>query len=277
MLLPHLPLAASLAVFVACAAAIWIAGVSLSNYTEVLSHRLHLGAALGGLVLLAVATNLPEIAITITAAANGQIDIAVSNILGGIAIQTVVLVALDAFGVPVKRPLTYQAASLLLVLEGAVVVAILLVCVMGAQLPANAIAFRLTPDVVAIAVIWIVGLVLTQKAAALAPLARQRRRAGHAARAARPLDQEARGGGDAEGREHPPGRVGVRGRRGRHARGRQPARGERQPGRQLARGVRSSLRRDRAGGGDGDPRALERHHRRAERRLPARLWRHLRR
>ena len=169
MLLPHLPLAASLAICVACAAAIWIAGVSLSNYTDVLSHRLHLGAALGGLVLLAVATNLPEIAITITAAANGQIDIAVSNILGGIAIQTVVLVALDAFGVPVRRPLTYQAASLLLVLEGAVVVAILLVCVMGAQLPADAIAFRLTPDVVAIAVIWFVGLVLTQKAASSLP------------------------------------------------------------------------------------------------------------
>ena len=164
MLLPHLPLALSLAIFLACAGAIWIAGVSLSNYTDVLAHRLHLGAALGGLVLLAIATNLPEIAITVTAAANGQVDIAVSNILGGIAIQTVVLVALDAFGVRVRRPLTYQAASLALVLEGAIVVAILLACVMGAQLPKHALAFRLTPDVVAIALIWIVGLVLTQKA-----------------------------------------------------------------------------------------------------------------
>lgn len=167
MLLPSLPLWASLLVFVVCAIAIWVAGVFLSNYTDVLSERLHLGAALGGLILLAVATNLPEIAITVAAAVNGQVDVAVSNILGGIAIQTVVLVALDAFGVRVKRPLSYQAASLLLLLEGAVVVAVLSVVVMGAQLPKTAIAWRLSPDVVGIAVVWIVGLLLTQRAAKL--------------------------------------------------------------------------------------------------------------
>ena len=167
MLLPTLPLWASLLAFCLCAGAIWVAGIFLSNYTDVLSDRLHLGVALGGLILLAVATNLPEIAITITAALNGHLDVAVSNILGGIAIQTVVLVALDGFGVRVRRPLTYQAASLRLVLEGAVVVAVLAVVVMGAQLPRTAIAFRLTPDVIAIAAVWVAGLVLTQRAAKL--------------------------------------------------------------------------------------------------------------
>jgi cation:H+ antiporter len=167
MLLPSLPLWLSLLVFVCCAVAIWIAGISLSNYTDVLSDRLHLGSALGGLILLAVATNLPEIAITFTAARNGQVDVAVSNLLGGIAIQTVVLVALDAFGVRVRRPLTYQAASLQLVIEGAAVVAVLAVVVMGAQLPSSAIAFRLTPDVVAIAAVWLLGLLLTQRASTL--------------------------------------------------------------------------------------------------------------
>lgn len=98
---------------------IWVAGSFLSNNTDVLADRLHLGQALGGLILLAVATNLPEIAITYSAAASGQLAVAVSNILGGIAIQTVVLVALDAFGVRERRPLTYQAASLTLVIEGA--------------------------------------------------------------------------------------------------------------------------------------------------------------
>jgi cation:H+ antiporter len=169
VILPHLPLWASTLVFVACAVAIWLAGIQLSNYTDALADRLHLGAALGGLILLAVATNLPEIAITVTAARNGQVDVAVSNILGGIAIQTVVLAALDAFGVRVKRPLTYQAANLGLVLEGAVVVAVLVTVVMGAQLPKGAIAFRLTPDVVAIAALWLVGLVLTQRAGARLP------------------------------------------------------------------------------------------------------------
>ncbi len=134
-ILPHLPFGAELVVFVACAVAIWVAGIFLSNYTDILADRLHLGQALGGLILLAVATNLPEIAITYSAAASGQLDVAVSNILGGIAIQTVVLVALDAFGVRERRPLTYQAASLTLVIEGAVVLAVLVVVVMGTQLP----------------------------------------------------------------------------------------------------------------------------------------------
>ncbi len=40
MLLPSLPLRLSLLVFVICAMAIWIAGTSLSNYTDVLSDRL---------------------------------------------------------------------------------------------------------------------------------------------------------------------------------------------------------------------------------------------
>ena len=147
-LLPHLPFAAELLVFAASAAVIWIAGTYLSNSTSVLADRLHLGDALGGLILLAIATNLPEIAITYSAAANGQLDVAVGNILGGIAIQTVVLVALDAFGVRERRPLTYQAASLLLVLEGAVVVAVLVAVVMGTQLPKTLVLFRLSPDVV---------------------------------------------------------------------------------------------------------------------------------
>ncbi|MGB9376673.1 MAG: sodium:calcium antiporter [Mycobacteriales bacterium] len=163
-LLPTLPFWGDLAVFVLSAVVIWVAGIFLSNNTDILSIRLHLGQALGGLILLAVATNLPELAITFTAAASGQLDVAVSNILGGIAIQTVVLVALDAFGVRERRPLTYQAASLTLVIEGAVVLAVLVAVIMGTQLPSNLVRFRLSPDVVLIAAIWIVGLYLTQRA-----------------------------------------------------------------------------------------------------------------
>src|SRR3954469_15435112 len=163
-LLPDLPFWGELLVFVGSAVTIWVAGISLSNNTDVLADRLHLGQALGGLILLAVATNLPEIAITYSAAASGQLDVAVSNILGGIAIQTVVLVALDAFGVRERRPLTYQAASLTLVIEGAVVLAVLVVVVMGTQLPKDLVVARLSPDVVLIALVWGVGLVLTRRA-----------------------------------------------------------------------------------------------------------------
>jgi len=158
-----------LVVFVGSAAVIWVSGVQLSDTTDVLAERLHLGSALGGLILLAIATNLPEIAITVSAAMSHHLDVAVGNILGGIAIQTVVLVALDAFGVEVRRPLTYQAASLVLVLEGALVVLVLLIVVAGAQLPSSLLRARLTPDVVLIAAAWVVGLLLINRASGSLP------------------------------------------------------------------------------------------------------------
>src|SRR5205085_4397573 len=147
-----------LLIFVAAAGAIWAAGIQLSDQTDVLSTRLHLGSALGGLILLALATNLPEIAIVASASLAGSVGVAVGNMLGGIAIQTVVLVVLDAFGVGPGKPLTYRAASLVLVLEGLAVIAILAVVVAGTQLPANVILWRITPESVLIAVLWVVSL-----------------------------------------------------------------------------------------------------------------------
>ncbi len=153
-------------IFACAAAVVWIAGIQLSKTTDVVDDRLHLGSALGGLIVLAVATNLPEIAITVSAAVSGNLDIAVGNILGGIALQTVVIVVLDAVG---KRgtganPLTYRAASLVLVLEAVTVVAVLSVVLAGSQLPSDLMFARLTPDVVIIAALWIVGLVLVRRA-----------------------------------------------------------------------------------------------------------------
>ena len=118
-----------LALFIAAAAVVWVAGTRLSGTTDVLSSRFGLGEALGGLILLAIATNLPELAITVSAALRHDLGIAIGNILGGVAIQTVVLVILDQFGVRQKHPLSYLAASLLLVLEGLLVIAVLVVAI----------------------------------------------------------------------------------------------------------------------------------------------------
>ena len=161
-----LPLWLLVVVFVAGAAVIWVAGIQLSKTTDVLDARLHLGSALGGLIVLAVATNLPEIAITVSAGLSGSIEVAAGNILGGIALQTVVIAVLDALGKRGKgvKPITYRAASLTLVLEAVVVVAVLGVVIAGSQLPPDLVVARLTPDVVLIAAIWLVGLFLVQRA-----------------------------------------------------------------------------------------------------------------
>jgi cation:H+ antiporter len=152
-----------LAIFAACAGVIWVAGVKLADTTDILSSRLHLGKALGGIIVLAIATNLPELAITISAALAGNLGVAVGNILGGIAIQTLVLVAMDV-AMKEKVPLTYRAASLALVIEAVLVVAVLIVSIMATQLPGSLIAARLTPGVVTIAILWLIGIWLSGKA-----------------------------------------------------------------------------------------------------------------
>jgi cation:H+ antiporter len=158
------PLSALALVFALAAGAVWVAGIRLSDATDVLLERFGLGQALGGLILLAVVTNLPEIAITASASLSGELGIAVGNILGGIAIQTAVLVLVDVFGVRGGHSLSYRAASLSLVLEGTLVIIVLAVTVMSSQLPSSLIFGRVTPGGLLILVCWVVGIVLLYEA-----------------------------------------------------------------------------------------------------------------
>lgn len=151
-------------IFIFASMVIWIAGVHLSETTDIIDTRFHLGQAFGGLVFLAFTTNLPEISIVLSASLTNNIEIAIGNILGGIAIQTVVLVFLDGFGLHRKAALTYQADSLQLVLEGVLVIAILLICIMATQLPKSIIFARLAPGDLLIVISWLIGLWLIYKA-----------------------------------------------------------------------------------------------------------------
>jgi cation:H+ antiporter len=160
--LSSLPAALLVLIFVASAAVIWVAGIELSSTTDALDAHFGLGSAMGGLIILSIATNLPEIVITVTAAASGKLDLAVGNLLGGIAIQTLVLAVLDV-GVGARTTLTYIAASLLLVIEGVVVVAVTVSAIMAAQLPASVNVGGISPASVAIAALWVGGLFLIAK------------------------------------------------------------------------------------------------------------------
>lgn len=151
-------------IFLAAATAVWFAGIQLSNTTDVFDSRFNFGDALGGLIFLAIATNLPEMAIVVSASLTHNLGIAIGNILGGIAIQTVVLVILDGFGLGHKAAFTYKAASLQLVLEGIFVICILVICIMGTQLPQSIIFARLAPVDLMLVPTWLMGLWLVNKA-----------------------------------------------------------------------------------------------------------------
>ena len=121
--------------FIVCALLIWVFGIKLSKAIDEIVNHYGWGEAIGGIVFLAIITNLPEIAITAVAAFNHDYDIAVSNILGGIAIQTAVLVLIDIYGVGRKAPLTLKGHSKILLFEGLSVIIILSLVIAANKFP----------------------------------------------------------------------------------------------------------------------------------------------
>lgn len=145
-------------VFLLGAIATWVAGVALSKTTDALDVRLGLGEDLGGIVLLAVAGSLPELAITVSAAAQGKLGVAAGNLIGGIAIQTMVLAICD-LSAGGKQPLTFLVGALTPVLEGLLVVLVVAGVLMGALLsPSIAIGGVVSPASIAIVVVWVLGV-----------------------------------------------------------------------------------------------------------------------
>jgi len=153
-----------LAIFGISAVAVWFAGIKLSGAADILTTHFKLGEALGGMILLAIVTNLPEIAITVSASLQNNMELAIGNILGGIAIQTVVLVLLDVFGLGKQAPLTFRAASLVLVLEGIMVITVLTLVVVGNQFSTSLIFLGVSPIEVAIVLVWLAGIYMIGKA-----------------------------------------------------------------------------------------------------------------
>jgi cation:H+ antiporter len=149
---------ALLVIFLAAALATWVAGVNLAKATDLLDDRYGLGEALGGMILLSVAGSLPELAITISAAVAGNLGMAAGNLIGGVAMQTFVLVIADRF-VRGDRPLSTAAASLVPALEGLLVIAVVCVTVMSAVLPSSASIGPLGVGAIGIVVIWVIGIV----------------------------------------------------------------------------------------------------------------------
>lgn len=145
-------------IFIAASGVTWVAGIALSKTTDALDVRLGFGQELGGIILLAIAGSLPEVAITVSAAADGNLQLAAGNLIGGIAVQTLVLVLCD-FAVGPERPLTFLVGALTPVLEGLLVVLVVSAVLMGALLPpTTAIGGVVSPASLAIVVIWSIGI-----------------------------------------------------------------------------------------------------------------------
>jgi cation:H+ antiporter len=153
---------AILGLFLFASLATWAAGLVLADTTDVLEDRFQLGEALGGLILLGFAGTLPEIAITVSAAQSGNLGLATGNLLGGIAIQTLVLVLLDAVSRS-PTPLTSLSTVLEPIVEALLVILLLTIALFGHLLPVSVAIGPVSPTSVLLVVVWFGGVLLLNR------------------------------------------------------------------------------------------------------------------
>lgn len=84
-----------LLLFAVLSAVVMVAGTLLSSYADVLAVRTGVGRTMGGLLLLASVTSLPELSVDCKAAWIGQPDIAVGAVLGSSIFNLLILGTLD--------------------------------------------------------------------------------------------------------------------------------------------------------------------------------------
>lgn len=90
------PILLTLTLFIAAALVILIVGVRLAGLADTLADRTGLGEAVFGGVLLGATTSASGAVTSMAAAAAGDVDLAYSNAIGGIAVQTAFLAVADA-------------------------------------------------------------------------------------------------------------------------------------------------------------------------------------
>ncbi|MEP1381059.1 MAG: hypothetical protein ABJK93_17150 [Paracoccaceae bacterium] len=128
MQMPAATLFQSLMIFSGCAACVWIAGARLAYLADALADRFKLAKSLVGLLLLSLATSLPEVATTLTAAMQQSRDLVLNNLFGGITLQTAILAMADFWArgpitnYPRKANHALEATLLVLLLSVALII-----------------------------------------------------------------------------------------------------------------------------------------------------------
>ncbi len=132
-LLDQLSLVAALLLFAVCALVIGIVGTRLTGIVDDLADRTGLGEAIAGAVLLGMATSLSGIVVSVSAALADRPTLAVSNALGGIAVQTLFLSIADI--THRRANLEHAAASLGNLMQGGLLLCLLSLVLVGRFAP----------------------------------------------------------------------------------------------------------------------------------------------
>lgn len=117
------PLWANVAAFVIAALVVWRAGTRVARYADAIQERTGAGEALVGMLLLGFITALPELGVTLTASYAGNAQLAVNNLLGGMALNVAILASADAL--MRREALTATLGSPMPLLQGTLLVLLL--------------------------------------------------------------------------------------------------------------------------------------------------------
>ena len=120
-------------VLLVCAAIITVAGTRITGVVDQLADRTGIGEAAAGAVLLGASTSLGGSVLSVTAAWNGHAELAVSNALGGIAVQTFFLAVADM--VYRRANLEHAAASLPNMMQNGLLICLLALILFAPYLP----------------------------------------------------------------------------------------------------------------------------------------------
>ena len=128
MALPVTSTLESVLLFLLSACVVWVSGARLAYLADTLAERFQLAKSLVGLLVLSLATSLPEVATTLTAAVQQARDLVLNNLFGGVALQTAILAMSDFWArgpitnYPRKANHALEATLLVLLLSIALVV-----------------------------------------------------------------------------------------------------------------------------------------------------------
>ncbi|BAZ94044.1 sodium/calcium exchanger membrane region [Thiohalobacter thiocyanaticus] len=142
-------LTASIIAFSAAALVIVTAGSRLARVADELADRTGLGEALFGIFLLAGVTSLPDFAATLSAALDARPDLAMSNVMGSMAVNLVFLGIADV--VYRKANLEHAAASPTTLMLAALLIVLLTLPLLAIATPPVALGgvHPVTPIIVA--------------------------------------------------------------------------------------------------------------------------------
>lgn len=119
--------------FVVAALVIAVAGTFMSALADRLADRTGMGEAMTGMLLLAGATSLPDFAATLSAAVDGRASLAMSNIMGSMAVNLAFLGVGDV--VYRKANLEHAAASASNLMQAALFVGLLAIPLVASTTP----------------------------------------------------------------------------------------------------------------------------------------------